>query len=135
MVWIQNGRLVSQKGRIKEQDEVIIDGFGIGDISYEVIKEREVLSANGLVSIAIQINPKSKKIVRENSSIQFVGVAGKSKIEELNLLTWQVLEQKVEQAEKWDVKEVQNSVRKRLKKLLVRLIEKTPIVLVTFYEV
>ncbi|WP_128008733.1 hypothetical protein [Mycoplasma sp. ATU-Cv-508] len=126
---------MSQKGRIKEQDEVIIDGFGIGDISYEVIKEREVLSANGLVSIAIQINPKSKKIVRENSSIQFVGVAGKSKIEELNLLTWQVLEQKVEQAEKWDVKEVQNSVRKRLKKLLVRLIEKTPIVLVTFYEV
>ncbi len=43
--------------------EVYIDGTGIGDIGNEVLKERKLLSEEGLFSIVITVNSKTKRIV------------------------------------------------------------------------
>ncbi|HHW79709.1 MAG TPA: ribonuclease J [Acholeplasmataceae bacterium] len=43
--------------------EVYIDGTGIGDIGNEVIKERKILSEEGLFSVVITVNSQTKKIV------------------------------------------------------------------------
>ncbi|MCK5946027.1 MAG: ribonuclease J, partial [Mycoplasmataceae bacterium] len=45
IAYIKDGKLASQKARVKKYGDVIIDGFGVGDISREVIRERQTLSA------------------------------------------------------------------------------------------
>lgn len=135
VVWIQNKVLASQKGKIKEQGEVIIDGFGVGDISYEVIRERETLSANGFVSIVAQVESKSKKIIPNAINAKLIGIASSSKVNELQELVEKAIVQKVDGAEKWDLKEVQNSVKKRVQKVVSKLVDKKPLVIVTFYEI
>jgi ribonuclease J len=49
--------------------EVYIDGTGIGDIGSQVIKERKLLSEEGLFSIIFSINSKKKKLVNEPTVI------------------------------------------------------------------
>ncbi len=135
VIWIKDKNLVSQKGKIKEQGEVIIDGFGVGDISYEVIRERETLSANGFVSIVAQIENSTKKVIPNAINTKLVGIASNSKINELKDFVEKAVIQKVDSASKWDVKEIQNSVKKRVQKVISKLIDKKPLVIVTFYEI
>lgn len=133
VAWFKDRTLVSQKGKIKEQSETIIDGFGVGDISFEVIKERETLSANGFVSIVAQVNNKTRKIIPKTLNLKFIGVASTSKINELKDIVEKAIVKKIAEFEKWDVKEVQNSVKKRVQKVVYKLIEKKPLTVVTFY--
>ncbi len=135
VVWIKDGNLASQKGKIKEQGEVIIDGFGIGDISYEVIRERETLSANGFVSIVAQVNSKTKKMIPEAINTKMIGVASDGKLQELKKVIEKATVQKIDSAEKWDIKGIQNTVKKRVQKVVSKLIDKKPLVIITFYEI
>ena len=131
---IQNGELASQKGYIKPYGDVIIDGFGIGDVSYEVIRERKTLATGGLVSIAVQLNRKTKKPIGE-MNIQILGLVTKPNLKDAQELVSSVVLQKIEDAEKFDFREVQNQIRKRTRKVMQRRYDKEPLVVVTFYEV
>ena len=129
-----DGSLASQKAQIKEYGDVLIDGFGVGDISFEVIKERKALASSGLISIAALVNKKEKKITGEIVS-QLVGIAVKSEINKLQDLINSIVIQKVEEAEQWDLKEIQNSIRKRVQKVMMKQINKEPLVVITFNEI
>ena len=128
---IIDGELASQNGRIKEYGDVLIDGFGVGDISYSVIRERQTLASGGLIAIGAQIDRRTKKVIGE-SNIQFVGVAAKSELKELNELVSGIIIQKVEEADKFDLRELQNDVRKRVRKVVSKVVNKEPLVVITF---
>ncbi len=49
--------------KIKEVGDVIVDGFGVGDINTEVLNEREVLGREGVVLVAVRYNPIKKKLI------------------------------------------------------------------------
>ncbi len=134
IAWLKDGKVASQNKRIKDFGDVIIDGFGVGDISYEVIRERKALAAGGLVSIVLRIGRKSKKPIGEIQS-QLVGVATKSEIKFLQEQISNVVIQKIDEIEKWEYREIQNTIRKRVKKVLSKLVNKEPLVIITFFEV
>ncbi|MDO9629246.1 MAG: ribonuclease J [Acholeplasmataceae bacterium] len=62
--------------------EVYIDGTGIGDIGSTVIKERKLLSEEGLFSVILSINSVTKKLVNEPTIISrgFIYMKGNEEI-------------------------------------------------------
>ncbi len=68
---IENGEVVSltkNKGSITgkvQSGDVYVDGSRIGDISSQIIRERKCLSDDGLFSIILTVNSKTKQIVGE----------------------------------------------------------------------
>lgn len=133
IAYLKDGALASQKGSIKDYGDVLIDGFGVGDISFEVIKERKTMASSGLISIAAIISKKEKKMVGE-PVIQLVGIAVKSEVNRLQEQIKSIIIQKIEEAESFDIKEIQNSIRKRVQKVMMKLINKEPLVVITFSE-
>ncbi|MBU1141055.1 MAG: ribonuclease J, partial [Firmicutes bacterium] len=65
--------------------EVYIDGTGIGDIGSMVIKERKLLSEEGLFSVVLSINSQSKKLINEPTIISrgFIYMKGNEEITQL----------------------------------------------------
>ncbi len=127
---IENGELASQNGRIKEFGDVLIDGFGVGDISYSVVKERQMLAAGGLIAITTQVDRRTKTVVGENN-IQFVGVASKGELKDLEELVNGVIIQKIEEIKKFDIRELQNEIRRRVRKVISKVVNKEPLVVIT----
>ena len=62
--------------------EVYIDGTGIGDIGSTVIKERKLLSEEGLFAVVLSINSSLKKLVNEPTIISrgFIYMKGNEEI-------------------------------------------------------
>lgn len=62
--------------------DVYIDGTGIGDIGSTVIKERKILSEEGLFSIILTIDTKNKKLVTEPTIVSrgFIYMKGNEEI-------------------------------------------------------
>lgn len=59
-----DGKLTDDKERI-EADDVLVDGNKADDIGDLVIKDRELLSKNGIVIVSATIDRKTKKIIAE----------------------------------------------------------------------
>jgi len=62
--------------------EVYIDGTGIGDIGSTVIKERKLLSEEGLFAVILSINSTNKKMINEPTIISrgFIYMKGNEEI-------------------------------------------------------
>ena len=62
--------------------EVYIDGTGIGDIGSQVIKERKLLSEEGLFAVVLSMNSQSKKIINDPTIISrgFIYMKGNEEI-------------------------------------------------------
>lgn len=129
----QGDNIVSRKGFVKETGDVIIDGFGAGDVSYEVIKERQTLAAGGLIAIAVQMHRKTKKPVGE-INVQVVGVAVKQELSSIQEEVNAVVLQKIAD-NKESLRELQNTIRKRVRKVISKKYDKEPLVVITFYDV
>lgn len=65
--------------------EVYIDGTGIGDIGSMVIKERKLLSEEGLFSVILSVNTETKKLVNDPTIISrgFIYMKGNEEITSL----------------------------------------------------
>lgn len=134
ILYLKDGEIASQKGRIKEVGDVIIQGFGVGDVSYEVIKERQALAAGGLISISAQYDKKTRQLVSEINT-QIVGIVVKAEVQSLQEEVNSIVVQKFEEAKKLDYREIQNSIRKKIQKVVQKKTNKEPLVVITFYEV
>ena len=134
VAYLKDGQLASQNGTIKQFGDVLIDGFGVGDIIYEVIKERRVLGSGGFVSIASQIDRKTKKLIGD-INVQLVGIATKDELKFISEKVKSAFIQKVEEAPTWNFRDIQNSIRKRVRKVVSKINNKEPLVIVSFQEV
>lgn len=62
IVSIDNGKLIEDGAKIKI-DDILVDGKTIGDIGEIVLKDRELLSENGIVIVTTTVDKQTKKIL------------------------------------------------------------------------
>lgn len=141
---LQNGKvaefkdfnLVSQKQTIKNIGHLIIDGFGIGDISNEVIKERENLGRDGVLALSILIDFKTKKPIGE-LQINSYGIITKDNKDVIyniiNTLFFREFEGK--QTKEINLRAIQEQLRKSIKRKIYHTIDKEPLIVITLYEI
>ncbi|MBN3534944.1 ribonuclease J [Mycoplasma procyoni] len=130
-----DGKLHSQKGTAKGVGEVIIDGFGIGDISAEVIREREALAREGVIIITHLVDYKTKKLMGDIqiSSSGIITRETKTEVHDLiKSLTYQAF---LESPKKIVLKDIQEKIKKNVRKKIYKMYDKEPLVVVVFYEV
>ncbi|MHA3826001.1 ribonuclease J [Mycoplasma sp. BRA285] len=126
----QDDKLFSHNGKIKEVGNTIIDGFGVGDISSEVIAEREALGREGVIVINGLYSPKTKKIVGQ-LHISYIGVIDQSEIEETNALITDLIVDVFKTKTFTSMREVNEKLRKTIRKKIFKLKDKDPMVALT----
>lgn len=129
-----DGVKFSQNAKIKDVKDVIIDGFGVGDISSEVIAEREVLGREGVIIINALYNPKTRQIV-SHLNIKSVGVVDEAKINWLYDLIKQIVIDLISERNYASMYEVNEKIRKTIRKKIFKLTDKDPLVALTLTQV
>ncbi|UUD37170.1 putative hydrolase [Mycoplasmopsis californica] len=127
-----NGVLSSSKGKIPDIGDAIIDGFGIGDVSTEVIKEREVIGQNGVIAIALLFSNATKEIVGD-ININYYGVISKSQKKTIDEFIKSIIIQTLTEETFLGIKEAQERIRRIVRKKIFKITDKEPMVVVTFY--
>ncbi|MBD3328226.1 hypothetical protein GF340_02880, partial [Candidatus Peregrinibacteria bacterium] len=64
VIEIENGNAVSKKEIIPNR-YVLVDGYGVDDVSANVIMDRQKLSQNGVIVLLFTVNQKTKKLLDE----------------------------------------------------------------------
>ena len=134
----KDGDLISQKERIAEIGDVIIDGFGIGDISKEVIYEREVIARDGVIVVSALYDKKTKKLF-DHIDIKYIGVITSDGREETDILientVINIYYDELKYFAKFSLYNVQDTIRKVVRKKIFKLTDKEPMVVIIFNEI
>ncbi|MGL4252167.1 MAG: ribonuclease J [Metamycoplasmataceae bacterium] len=134
----KDGKLISQKERISEVGDVIIDGFGVGDISKEVIYEREVIARDGVLIISALYEKKTKQLY-DSIDVKYIGVITSEVRDEMDKLiketTISVYYNGLKQGAKFNLYSIQDNIRKIIRKKIFKLTDKEPMVVVIFNEI
>lgn len=136
VVSFENGKLIETNTSIKI-DEILIDGKTAGDIGELVLKDRELLSENGIVIVSATVDKTTKKIlagpeiltrgfiyVKEN--IDIIKEAEKISLEVINENT---------KPNFIDFNKIKTGVRDKLGKYLYHETECKPMILIVIQEV
>ncbi|WP_434337101.1 ribonuclease J [Mesomycoplasma conjunctivae] len=125
-----DGNLFSQKKVIKCESEVFVDGFGVGDISFEVLRERELLSRDGVLIISMLYDYSSKKILSKPTITEY-GILSKENKEEINQIIDDIIVDNFASLTKISdkiIRELQEKIQKSIKRKIFRLYDKEPMV-------
>ncbi|TDV24253.1 ribonuclease J [Mycoplasmopsis mustelae] len=125
-----NGKLVSQNGKIKDVGDVIIDGFGVGDISSEVLAEREILGREGVIIINSMYSPKTKQIIGK-LNINYVGVIDPQDQPYIDALIKEIIADVMLTKTFLTMREFNEKVRKTIRKRIFKITDKDPMVAFT----
>lgn len=131
-----NGVYSADGNKVKTGD-VLIDGSVVGDIDETVLKDRELLSQEGLVVVSACINSETHKLI-SSPEVTFKGLTAEIKLDEIN-----------EQIKELCTSIIANHLRKHyvileileadlkedVTKLIKRLIKKYPIVVITIIDI
>ena len=131
-----NGELNDVKERVKV-DDVLIDGNSSQDIGELVLKDRELLSDNGIVIICATLDKKTKEILAypEVLTRGFIYVKESSDlIEEIKRISLEVIEEnKVDNYVEYN--KIKIGIRERLSKYLYDETECKPMIITVVQEV
>jgi ribonuclease J len=142
----ENGRVIEfdyrGNGKVTEEkvpvSRVMVDGLGVGDIGQVVLRDRQVLAKDGMFTIIVIIDGKTKKIIGKPqvTSRGFIFVkenfdlvnATKKKVEE-------IVAQKTSKdtAVNWDY--VKNNIRETVGSFLYQKTQRRPMILPVVIEV
>ena len=142
----ENGDVVEfVNGKLKESnehvdvDQVLIDGKNQGDIGNLVLKDREMLSENGIVIISCTLDKKTKAIIGgpEILTRGFVYVKeSQDLLEDTKEISREVIEDNVEiDSKRVDYSKIKNDVRDRLGKFFYKETESRPMIITVIQEV
>ena len=143
-----NGQVVefSRQGRevlgeiTKEQvptEYIMVDGLGVGDVSNIVLRDRQVLSDDGMFVVIVTINAKTGDLVGSPDIISrgFVYMKESKKlIEEARAKVKKVCRDRNPQHAA-DINEIKNRIRDEIGKFLYKKTERRPMVLPVVIEV
>ncbi len=134
----QDGKLISQKERISEVGDVIIDGFGIGDISKEVIYEREVIARDGVIVVSALYDKKTKKLF-DHIDIKYIGVITAEDRDRTDILientVIDIYYGEIKQVVKFNLYNIQDTIRRVIRKKIFKMTDKEPMVVIIFNEI
>lgn len=136
VITFENGKLIENDEIIKT-DEILVDGKTIGDISELVIKDRELLSENGIVLVSASIDRTTKKIVSgpEILTRGFIYVKDNiDVIKEAEKISMQVINENT-QGNYVDFNKIKLGIRDKLGRYLYKETECKPMILVIIGEV
>ena len=142
----ENGKVIEfdyrGNGKVTEEkvptNQIMVDGLGVGDIGQVVLRDRQVLAKDGMFTIIVIIDGKTKKIIGKPqvTSRGFIFVkenfdlvnATKKKVEE-------IIAQKTSKdaAINWDY--VKNSIREAVGSFLYQKTQRRPMILPVVIEV
>ena len=131
-----NGELKDVKEQIKT-DDILIDGNSSKDIGELVLKDRELLSDNGIVIICSTIDKKTKKILAEPEVLTrgFVYVKENTDlIDEIKKISLEVINENISN-NYVEYNKIKMSIRERLSKYLYEQTECRPMIITVVQEV
>ncbi|WP_406613907.1 ribonuclease J [Mycoplasma corogypsi] len=125
-----DGNLVSTSDKIKDVSDTIIDGFGIGDISSEVIAERESLGREGVIIINALYSSKTKQLVGK-LHVNYVGVIDEADQDRITTLIKKVIIEIMDEGKFTSMREINERLRKTIRKRIFKLTDKDPMIALT----
>ena len=131
-----NGELKDIKEHIKT-DDILIDGNSSKDIGELVLKDRELLSDNGIVIICSTLDKKTKKILAEPEVLTrgFVYVKENTDlIDEIKKISLEVINENISN-NYVEYNKIKMSIRERLSKYLYEQTECRPMIITVVQEV
>jgi len=128
----EQGQLVINSETIK-LEEVLVDGHGVGDVGTVVLKDRQMLSNDGVVAIVINLNRKTKKILKEPEIVSrgFVFDAKDANLfDEAKKIARAVLEEKTQSGSRYfNWQDLRFDMRDRVGKFIYKTTRHRPIVI------
>ncbi len=109
-------------------NNILIDGLGVGDIGASVLRERQIMSENGIVAIVFKAYAKSKKLVGAPDIISrgFVYMKESNAIVEE---TKKIAMKAYEEVSNQDYKEIRKEVSRAVAKFIRQRIDREPLIL------
>ncbi|MDD3341260.1 MAG: ribonuclease J [Bacilli bacterium] len=136
VVTFQNKELVPNNEKVKV-DDILIDGKAVGDVGELVIKDRELLSENGIVIVSATIDRQTKKVLAgpEILTRGFIYVKDSSElIKESEKISLDIIRENTK-PHYVDFSKIKSSVRDKLGKYLYKETECKPMILIVIQEV
>ncbi len=143
VILIENGDVLefdNYGARVSEKRELhstFIDEESLGEIEYDIIRERKKLAYGGAVSLVVTVDKKTKELAGE-PKITFQGVAGIDLNNGISANARQTITDAVGAmtiAQMTDVKALQENLRIHLKRFLQKAIGTKPVIVTTIVEV
>ena len=132
-----DGALVECFDKVKTED-ILIDGNVVSDIGEAVLKDREVLSENGIVIISTTLDKQTKKIISGPEVITrgFVYIKDSAELlNEIKKLCVNVINSNIDNPKHVEYNKLKNSLRENLGKYLYKETECKPMIITVFQEV
>lgn len=112
---------------------IFIDGNRVGEVDEEILQERRRLGAHGLILVVLKVEKATGRLVQPPDLITR-GFGAEVILEELANKVYEVLkEQETESQRDWAA--VQDQIKKRLRRFLLKKIERSPVILPIIIEV
>ncbi len=144
IILLDNGQVAGFKNGVLsscamelELHDTLIDGKENWDMAGVVLKDREILSTDGVIILAIGIDSKTKKIIN-GPDIQTRGLVYLKDAEYITSDVAKILETSIDEAVKnhtYDNLAVRTEVREKVSKYLLRTTAKRPMVLPVILEI
>jgi len=128
-VVLRNGEAFMSDTRI-QTDDIYVDGNDASGLSTSVIKDRKLLSDNGLVSVIVSIDSRYNKILCKPSIVTrgFVFIKeNQTLLKEAEMVVYEALKKKMVQ--KTNFGELKNTIRGALEPFLYQKTQRNPIVI------
>ncbi len=134
VTYFENGEYNENYAKVKI-DDILIDGKTVGDVGELVIKDRELLSENGVIVVNVTLERLAKKIVEGPiiSSKGFV-FSKKKDLEEATKISKEVILE-LQKPNYIDYNKIKNEIRSRLGKFLFKKTDSKPMILIIIQEV
>lgn len=136
VVYFENGKLI-ENGEVVKTDDILVDGKTAGDIGELVLKDRELLSDNGIVIVSATIDKISKKILAgpEILTRGFIYVKDNiDLIKESEKISLEVINENIK-TNYVDFNKIKLGIRDKLGKYLYQETECKPMILIVMQEI
>lgn len=141
----ENGDVVTfEKGVLKDEfkkvmsDSVLIDGDAGDDIGEVVLKDREILSNNGIMIISVTLNKQTKEIISgpEILTRGFIYVKDSYElIKEIKKISENIIVENTEGIKYIEYNKIKNIIRDELSKYLVEQTGNKPMIITVMQEI
>ena len=137
IVKFENGKLVECFDRVFV-DDILIDGKSSEDVGELVLKDRELLSSNGLVLISATLSKKEKKLIvgPEIMTRGFIYVKDNlDVIEEVKNISTEIIKANTFSNKYADYVKIRNEIREKVGSYLYKETQCKPVILTVIQEV